>query len=93
MSAVKTMIRMEIQACNEAVRVSDSVGFRILRDNWIAALNEIEKLERFRSGVVGWREIDHPEGFDRGTAEFVADLGREAEGREEESDGWGGTPV
>ncbi len=37
----------------------------------------IEQLERFRSAVLGWREYDHPEGFSRTTAEWVANLGEE----------------
>lgn len=39
---------------------------------------ENEALAAFREAVVGWRECDHPEGFDKRTAEFVCELGRMA---------------
>ena len=43
----------------------------------IAAENTIKRLqtenERMRNLVVGWREYDWPEGFDRYTAQLIAD--------------------
>jgi len=39
----------------------------------------VAELEAFRSAVAGWREFDLPENHCRATAEYIADLGREAE--------------
>ena len=44
-------------------------------NNWAA---EYERLSTERSAVLGWREYDHPEWFCRRTAEYMADLMREA---------------
>lgn len=46
-------------------------------EEWIRRVTmletEIEKLREFRMRVIGWREHDWPSGFDRRTAQFVAD--------------------
>ncbi len=39
---------------------------------------ELERLRAFRSAVIGWRENDWPEHFNRHTAELIAQLGEEA---------------
>lgn len=48
----------------------------------------MEKLEAFKSAILGWRENDWPEGFCRMTAELLADRGREEllEGSDKERD-------
>ena len=43
----------------------------------LTRLREVmEPLEVFRTAVIGWRANDWPEGFDRRTAELVAEMGR-----------------
>lgn len=37
------------------------------------AADLIESLLLFKRAVIGWREFDHPQGFDRFTAQWVAD--------------------
>ena len=37
----------------------------------------IEALERFKQTVIGWRENDWPEGFDRRSAELLAERASE----------------
>ena len=49
-----------------------------------AAAEAIERLERAgRELVIGWREWDYPEGFDRFTAEVIAERYRAALNRRE----------
>ena len=45
----------------------------------VARDTEIARLRAFRAAVIGWREIDHPEGFCRHTAEYMVQLGKDAE--------------
>lgn len=46
----------------------------------------VTELEGFKKAVLGWREYDHPEGFCRFSAEYVANLGREALNRGRDDD-------
>lgn len=62
---------------------------QVMRRNWLSdresasnLMRENAELKAFRSAVVGWREVDTPEGMCRGTAEFIANLGIDAESLE-----------
>lgn len=48
---------------------------------------EFDRLESRLCRVLGWRENDWPEGFDRRTAEMVADLARDSECGEPSKEG------
>ena len=72
----------ELESANEkqeAQLVDADVNESLLEDR-------IAELEAFKGAVLGWRENDHPEGFCRFSAEYVADLGRQAlnRGRDDE---------
>jgi hypothetical protein len=41
--------------------------------------DELERLRRFRTAVIGWRENDWPEGFCRRTAEQIAEMAKARE--------------
>jgi hypothetical protein len=83
MSRAVELLKGEIQACEESLAQVGPMqqGISIQRDHFKEVLAELQRLQRFRSAVVGWREVDHPEGFSRRSAEWVANLGREAEGQ------------
>lgn len=40
--------------------------------------HDVRELERFKEAVLGWRENDWPEGFDRRTAELIAHNAKQA---------------
>lgn len=45
----------------------------------LTLLDDYERLENFKTAVVGWREHDWPEGFDRFSAAQIELLGLNAE--------------
>lgn len=59
------------QPCQKVVKAED---YDLLQSRLGAALNRAEIAEARLRNVIGWRENDWPEGFDRRTAELVAEL-------------------
>lgn len=56
--------------------LEDGTDYDDMREELIG---RVERLGRFRSAIIGWRENDHPEGFSRWTAEIMCMYGLQAE--------------
>ena len=70
----------------KALATEAGAEFAASREQVAALAQQLEAAERrekglreFRNAVVGWREVDYPEGFCRRTADMVVEFGLRAE--------------